>query len=81
MTVGKIPSGTRAVLNDSQAATITPHSSKFWIMANALKGFVENEGNGKLPVMGSIPDMTASTQTYVELQRMYALLISESQLL
>jgi amyloid beta precursor protein binding protein 1 len=43
-------------------------------MANALKGFVENEGKGCLPLMGSIPDMTASTQTYIGLQKMYVVI-------
>jgi len=66
-----IPSGTRTVLSDPHASNITASSSKFWIMANALKGFVENEGKGSLPVMGSIPDMTASTQTYIDLQKIY----------
>jgi len=66
-----MPSGTRQVLNDAQATNITAHSSKFWIMANALKGFVDNEGKGSLPVMGSIPDMTASTETYIQLQKIF----------
>lgn len=45
-------------------------SSKFWILAAALKEFVANEGGGLLPVQGSIPDMTATTEGYVNLQKM-----------
>jgi len=27
----------------------------FWVVVRALKGFVENEGKGKLPLSGAIP--------------------------
>jgi len=66
-----MPSGTRAILADRKASNITADSSKFWILANALKGFVENEGHGALPLMGSIPDMTATTNFYIGLQKVY----------
>eukprot|EP01115_Flamella_aegyptia_P015652 TRINITY_DN97685_c0_g1_i2.p1 TRINITY_DN97685_c0_g1~~TRINITY_DN97685_c0_g1_i2.p1 ORF type:complete len:332 (+),score=72.42 TRINITY_DN97685_c0_g1_i2:597-1592(+) len=66
-----IPSNTRTVLADPKAAQVTSESSKFWILASALKGFVENEGGGYLPLMGTIPDMTASTNGYIALQKIY----------
>jgi len=47
------------------------HSMGFWCMTAAVAAFVENEGNGMLPVIGSIPDMTADTNTYVALQTLY----------
>jgi hypothetical protein len=44
----------------------------FWVMAAATQSFVEQEGSGLLPVIGTIPDMTADTSTYVALQQLYA---------
>jgi len=43
----------------------------FWLMAAAVGAFVEAEGQGMLPVLGTIPDMTAHTETYVALQTIY----------
>jgi amyloid beta precursor protein binding protein 1 len=42
-------------------------SKPFWILARALKDFVDGEGGGLLPVRGSLPDMTAETSRYVSL--------------
>jgi len=66
-----IPSYVRDILNDDAAKNLTSSSSNFWILVNAVKQFVENEGGGLLPLMGSIPDMTADTQTYISLQEVY----------
>jgi hypothetical protein len=38
-------------------------------MAKAVRDFVENEGEGCLPLNGSIPDMTAETEKYITLQQ------------
>ncbi|PNF39298.1 hypothetical protein B7P43_G16698 [Cryptotermes secundus] len=46
-------------------------SKPFWIMAKAVRDFVENEGEGCLPLCGSIPDMTAETGKYIALQQIY----------
>ena len=40
-------------------------------MTTLAGGVQENEGQGALPVEGSIPDMTATTQLYLHLQRIY----------
>lgn len=45
-------------------------SKPFWIMARALKDFVDNEGNGRLPVRGTLPDMVADTFKYISLQQL-----------
>ena len=37
----------------------------------ALNAFVGVEGIGLLPTVGTVPDMTADTQSYVELQSIY----------
>jgi len=41
------------------------------MMAAALKIFVDKEGKGKLPLRGTVPDMTADTDSFVALQRLY----------
>ncbi|KAI8432209.1 hypothetical protein MSG28_004661 [Choristoneura fumiferana] len=55
----------------SAATNLTKESSPFWIMCSALRGFIEAEGKGKLPLRGVLPDMTASTEHYVKLQNIY----------
>lgn len=46
-------------------------SKQFWIMAKALKEFIENDNNGMMPVPGVLPDMTADTESYINLQNIY----------
>lgn len=40
-------------------------------MTKALSEYVKNEGNGCLPLRGSLPDMTADTTSYISLQQLY----------
>ena len=49
--------------------TFLLQSSPFWILCKALKEFVNETGN--LPVRGSIPDMTADSKRFIELQNCY----------
>ncbi|XP_050901254.1 NEDD8-activating enzyme E1 regulatory subunit AXR1 isoform X4 [Lathyrus oleraceus] len=58
------------MLNDS-SAEVDSSSSDFWVLVAALKDFVTNEGGGEAPLEGSIPDMTSSTEQYVNLQNIY----------
>lgn len=58
------------VLDDS-ATEVISSSSDFWVMVAALKEFIANEGEGELPLEGSIPDMTSTTDYYVALQKIY----------
>ncbi|XP_044734118.1 NEDD8-activating enzyme E1 regulatory subunit [Chrysoperla carnea] len=67
----RIPSNVQEILNDNSCINLTQKSKPFWIMAKALNDFVNNEGNGCLPVRGSIPDMTADTASYINLQQIY----------
>jgi NEDD8-activating enzyme E1 regulatory subunit len=46
-------------------------SKPFWIMVRALKEFVENEGNGMLPLRGTIPDMFSDSEKFINLQNVY----------
>ncbi|CAK7348973.1 unnamed protein product [Dovyalis caffra] len=50
---------------------VESNSSDFWVMVAALKEFIANEGGGEVPLEGSIPDMTSSTELYVNLQKIY----------
>ncbi|KAH1220813.1 NEDD8-activating enzyme E1 regulatory subunit AXR1 [Glycine max] len=58
------------ILNDS-SAEVDSNSSDFWVLVTALKDFIANEGGGEAPLEGSIPDMTSSTEQYVNLQNIY----------
>lgn len=43
----------------------------FWTHVAAVQTYVEQNG-GRLPVSGTLPDMTADTVSYVNLQRLYS---------
>ncbi|GIX87298.1 NEDD8-activating enzyme E1 regulatory subunit [Caerostris extrusa] len=66
-----VPSEIQSILNDPLCENLTSESKSFWILAKALKEFVNNEGQGCLPVRGIIPDMTSDTQSYIKLQNIY----------
>ena len=62
----------RAVLNDSIVTvpgSLQPSTPPYWFVVAALRQFLFIEG--ALPVSGSLPDMTATTDLYVSLQRLY----------
>ncbi|PNY03658.1 NEDD8-activating enzyme E1 regulatory subunit-like protein, partial [Trifolium pratense] len=65
-----ISSELQQILNDS-SVEVDSSSSDFWVLVAALKDFVTNEGGGEAPLEGSIPDMTSSTEQYVNLQNIY----------
>lgn len=65
-----ISSELQQILNDS-SAEVDSSSSDFWMLVAALKDFVTNEVGGEAPLEGSIPDMTSSTEQYVNLQNIY----------
>ncbi|KAJ9176902.1 hypothetical protein P3X46_012166 [Hevea brasiliensis] len=58
------------IISDS-CTEVDSNSSQFWVMLAALKEFIVNEGGGEAPLEGSIPDMTSSTELYVNLQKIY----------
>ncbi|KAE8667684.1 NEDD8-activating enzyme E1 regulatory subunit [Hibiscus syriacus] len=55
------------IINDNYAEVGT--GSDFWVIVAALKEFIANEGGGEVPLEGSIPDMTSSSECYVSLQK------------
>jgi len=64
----EISSYCKSVLDDPKTK-ITSDSEPFWVIARAVKLFVEK--HGVLPLTGVLPDMKAESNTYVELQKMY----------
>lgn len=66
-----IPWEVEELFNDPKASATTVSSSPYWIVVRAMKEFVANEGNGWLPLSGSVPDMTASNEMYIALQKVY----------
>uniref|UniRef100_A0A8D8T1H8 NEDD8-activating enzyme E1 regulatory subunit n=1 Tax=Cacopsylla melanoneura TaxID=428564 RepID=A0A8D8T1H8_9HEMI len=66
-----VPSSVANILNDNCCVNLTSKSEPFWVLAKAVKEFVDNEGNGNLPLRGSVPDMTADTHRYITLQQLY----------
>ena len=44
-------------------------SNKFWVAAKVIKQF--HEAHKRLPVAGSVPDMTSTTDHYLTIQRVY----------
>eukprot|EP00698_Gefionella_okellyi_P011971 TRINITY_DN3197_c0_g1_i1.p1 TRINITY_DN3197_c0_g1~~TRINITY_DN3197_c0_g1_i1.p1 ORF type:complete len:551 (+),score=162.64 TRINITY_DN3197_c0_g1_i1:26-1654(+) len=66
----RTPADVNKILRDEKT-NITAESRPFWITARAVRDFVDNEGNGDLPVNGALPDMTADTKSFVTLQRIF----------
>lgn len=46
-------------------------SKLFWILVRSLKDFLSVDSDGWLPVPGVLPDMTAETAHYINLQNIY----------
>lgn len=67
----QIPSEVQKILDDDACVNLHSESKAFWIMARAVKEFVNKEGQGLLPVRGTIPDMTADSDRYIHLQSVY----------
>mmetsp|Transcript_30748 Transcript_30748/g.46620 ORF Transcript_30748/g.46620 Transcript_30748/m.46620 type:complete len:525 (-) Transcript_30748:57-1631(-) len=60
----------RTVDKDHIKNLLEKASGKFAVMLQALLEFLESH-NGAAPLHGALPDMTASTQAYVQLQTQY----------
>uniref|UniRef100_A0A803VBD1 NEDD8-activating enzyme E1 regulatory subunit n=1 Tax=Ficedula albicollis TaxID=59894 RepID=A0A803VBD1_FICAL len=67
----EVPRGIEELFNDDCCLKLTEQSSSFWILVRALKEFVANEGQGSLPVRGTIPDMIADSSKFIKLQNVY----------
>ncbi|CAN8070647.1 unnamed protein product [Agarophyton chilense] len=57
--------------SENFAATIIAYQqARFWLVMAALRQFVQE--SGRLPVRGSLPDMTADTESYIAIQRIFS---------
>jgi NEDD8-activating enzyme E1 regulatory subunit len=69
---GGVPNATVSeIFNDDCSKNLNKECKPFWILARAVKEFVEDEGKGLLPLPGLIPDMTADTSSFINLQNVY----------
>uniref|UniRef100_A0A4W5MKA6 NEDD8-activating enzyme E1 regulatory subunit n=1 Tax=Hucho hucho TaxID=62062 RepID=A0A4W5MKA6_9TELE len=66
-----ISSGVDDIFNGEQCNDITSQTPAFWLMTRAVREFVQNDGSGNLPVRGSIPDMIADSEKFINLQNVY----------
>merc|ERR1719247_157573 len=67
-----LPGGVRAVLDEAagvDVASVPECNTGFWVAAKAVAQFVK--ATGKLPLAGALPDMTADTDSYVQLQTLF----------
>uniref|UniRef100_H3AMY6 NEDD8-activating enzyme E1 regulatory subunit n=1 Tax=Latimeria chalumnae TaxID=7897 RepID=H3AMY6_LATCH len=71
LNITKIPSGIEEIFNDKRCTRTTAQIPPFWILARAVKEFVSKEGQGNLPVRGTIPDMIADSDKFIALQNVY----------
>ncbi|XP_068117926.1 NEDD8-activating enzyme E1 regulatory subunit [Hyperolius riggenbachi] len=71
LNVTKCPSNVEEIFTDERCANITHQTPNFWILARAVKEFNAAEGNGNLPLRGTIPDMIADSDKFIKLQNVY----------
>jgi len=66
-----VSSEVRSLFADDKAAPTSSCTSPFWLVVRGLRLFVDNEGGGRLPLSGNLPDMHADTKSYIALQNLY----------
>jgi len=64
-----IPDEIQIILNDPKATNLT--DDPFWIVVHSVRQFVQNEGHGKLPLLGTVPDLHADSESFIKLQHLY----------
>ena len=66
-----VPAEVKKILDDPKCVNLTSDSSNFWLLANGLRAFVENNQHKLLPLRGSLPDMFSDSERYIKLQNIY----------
>ena len=79
-----MPPALAETLSDPRLDALDADAPSFWFLLAGLRAFLRGEGGGEpgaaapetrappvMPLEGSIPDMTCTTEWYVELQRLY----------
>jgi amyloid beta precursor protein binding protein 1 len=62
-------SAVKDMLNALECKDLFRQSANFWIIANAISQFYKK--HGVLPLPGSVPDMKAQSEDYIQLQNVY----------
>lgn len=68
---GMLNSRLKDILDDASCNQLSKESNIFWILVRSVKDFIEQDNNGLCPLAGTIPDMTADTENYINLQNVY----------
>ena len=80
---GAVPPALAKTLSDPRLDALDADAPHFWFLLAGLRAFLRGDGaedgaapapslaSGVMPLEGSIPDMTSTTEWYVELQRLY----------
>ncbi|KAF8178494.1 hypothetical protein BJ912DRAFT_664925 [Pholiota molesta] len=70
-TTTSVPSEIRALFQDPKVLALAPSSAPFFHLVHALKRFTEEHPSHTLPLTSTLPDMKASTESYIHLQKLY----------
>jgi len=70
-TTTTVPSEIRDLFQDPKVLSLTPASPPFYHLVHALSKFVDEQPSHTLPLTSTLPDMKASTSSYIHLQNMY----------
>lgn len=67
----QIPPETRDLLAEAEKKDLNrrPDNAEFWTLCKALRRFIDY--TGFLPLRGSLPDMTADTERYIQVQNIF----------
>lgn len=68
---GKPPTALQNIFDDKSCNELNKNCNPFWIIVRAVRDFIQSENNGYLPLAGVLPDMTADTESYINLQNVY----------
>jgi len=70
-TTTTVPSEIRELFSDPKVLSLSPTSVPFFHLVHALSKFVEEQPSHNLPLTSTLPDMKASTGSYIHLQKLY----------
>ena len=66
-----VPSEIKALFSDPKVLSLTTSSPPFYHLLYALSKFVEEQPYHALPLTSTLPDIKASTEAYIHLQKLY----------
>ncbi|KAF8908198.1 hypothetical protein CPB84DRAFT_1767560 [Gymnopilus junonius] len=66
-----VPSDISALFTDPKVLSLTDSSPPFYHLVYALSKFVEDQPYHALPLTSTLPDIKASTDSYIHLQKLY----------